>query len=235
MRPSLLLGAQPLPRAEYVGGAFLFSGENPVTNTLDTVLNLGALGAAALDYAMVFCTSQSVGPGGSIGYPSITSADAGWTQDNYTWTPGMNVRSSTFHKRLTANDLANPITIRTGSYATFPAVIYRRPKSAVRRALQYDGDLNSTHTTPGFTRGSRCIGVVAKICDRDQGGSISVSSAGGTFTERVEGSLGSPADAWRNCIADALAAEDYVDGASIAWSGLATTYPEVSQLYELKI
>lgn len=217
-----------IPRATFIGytTALVPSSDGP--DFMFATLAIAAIpGIKVGDFCLVFVTSPSFPR-----YGALASGTAGaWPQDNYVWTPGYGYRTSVFRKVLDADD------IRIGTFgltyapsAAAVAVVYRGATSAVRKVISQDDDHDDTQTVPGFTRAANCVGVVCAMTDRDVDATDFGVSVG--WTERMNATL----SAWRFDIADALAATDYVDGASIVWSNLGTSGPwaQVVQVYELR-
>lgn len=232
MSNSMFMGASKLRRAVFEGVVYQsIPGGSPASYT---PVNIAGAGLVAGDYVMIF--EQSVGEGV---YGSIYSQDGGWTVDNYTWTPGYGYRASTFHKVLTGNDISTGVsylnsgTAAGAGYPSTQSLIiagYSNVRSAVRRSLVYDDDAGSTHTTPGYVKSADNVGTVGLIADRDAGASIAAFITSGAPVERIQ----QTAAFFRMSLIDALGENDYPDGATIDWTGLGTTFGEVSQLYELR-
>lgn len=214
-----------IPRATFVGYATMLAPSGGPPEFTYAQVNIGAIaGAKVGDLCLIFNT-------GSSGSNYSRMLSSGWATDNYTWTPGYGYRASVFWKVLDANDLG---LAQTSIYALQSSgiviVIYRGATSAVRKVISYDDDHDDTHTVPGFTRAANCVGAVCVISDRDLDALDFGVSAG--WTERLNTNV----YAFRWDVADALAASDYVDGASIVWTNLGTSGPwaQVAQVYELR-
>ncbi|MET3527270.1 hypothetical protein [Phenylobacterium koreense] len=206
MRPSMFMGGS-LGSAQYVGSLFQAIGPS-------STINLAAAGAQVGDYAFVSCVTNT------SGYFSAISS--GWNVDNFTF--GAGYYSSVFHRRITSLDvtIAHPF----GGGAMIG--VYRGASRAARRSVVNDNAIaNPVLTIPGFTRNTDCVGVVSMAQSRLAGQSTAVPS--GDFVRR---GIDSP-DLFTQAFGDALARDDYVDGANVTWNPL-TDYC-VGMLYEMRL
>lgn len=217
MRASMFMGASGLPPAVFVGAA-----SQAVPGGVWTTLNFaGIAGLQIGDYVLAFTITS---PEPTYG---LISPSAGWTTDNYRWTPAYGYPSSVFHRQL-ASLTAPKVYMPNGSGVII--VAYRGASRASRKVISYDDDGNNTHVVPGFVRQNDCVGVVCQIWDRDTDGTDFTVSAGWTRRAMAQPFL-------ETAIADALPRNAYVDGASLTWGGLgiAGPYGQVAMMYELRI